>query len=103
MSLPVNSQVRQLPEDIMFSITRSQPMQNAARSGLLQLPNRKSIQTPHYIGVASRGVLPHLSPDNYAKQTDIRGVYTALEDCKSTLALTHRKQLRADKSAYKRI
>ena len=71
----------QLPEEIMFSITRAPSTQHAARLGVLKCPGRNPIQTPHYIGLASRGVVPHLSPDNYAKQTDIRGVYTALEDC----------------------
>lgn len=77
------SKLLQLPEEIMFSITRTPSAHNAARLGLLRLPNREAIETPHYIGVASRGVVPHLSPDNYAKETGIRGVYMALEDCKS--------------------
>ncbi|KAL1297757.1 hypothetical protein AAFC00_006294 [Neodothiora populina] len=64
----------------IFSIKNIHSSRNAARLGLLRLPDRKSIQTPHYIAVASRGVVPHLSPDNYASQTDIRGVYMALED-----------------------
>lgn len=93
MSLPDRTKLDQLPDEIMFSITRSSTSHNAARLGVLRLPNRKPIQTPHYIGVASRGVVPHLSPDNYAKQTDICGVYTALEDCKSrvTFTLLHAK------------
>jgi len=74
--------LEQLPEEIMFSITQAPLTPNAARLGVLQIPNRRRIETPHYIGVTSRGVVPHLSPDNYAQQTNIPGVYTALEDCK---------------------
>ena len=101
------ARVEQLPEEIMFSITRapsaSAQTQNVARLGLLRLPNRNPVQTPHYVGVASRGVVPHLSPDNFAKQTDIRGIYTALEDCKDIIRLGrggHIASNCADSSAY---
>ena len=53
-----------------------------ARVGRLLLRGRKVIQTPHYIANASRGVIPHITPDTLADQTDISGVYMALEDCK---------------------
>lgn len=78
----------------MFSITRSpSAAQGSARLGLLKLPNRNMIETPHILGIGSRGAVPHLSQDNFAKHTDIRGVYMALEDCESIRKLLHRKQL----------
>lgn len=94
MSRPHSAKVAQLPEEIMFSITRSpSAAQGSARLGLLSLPNRKTMETPHYLGIGSRGVVPHLSQDNFAKHTDIRGVHMALEDCESARKTLHRKQL----------
>lgn len=102
MSPPdVGQSDQQLPEEMVFSMITSPPAQHAARLGLLRLPNRKLMQTPHYLGVASRGVVPHLSPDNYDRLTDIGGVYTALEDCE-WLPPCHiqRMLLSADQRAY---
>ena len=52
------------------------------RLGNLALKGRHSLQTPHFIAVTSRGVVPHLSHDVLAQHTNISGVYMALEDCK---------------------
>lgn len=73
--------------DTMFSITKPSASTNSARLGVLRLPNRKPIQTPHYIALGSRGAIPHLTQDNVVKHTDIRGVYMAVEDCKSSRSL----------------
>jgi hypothetical protein len=54
----------------------------APRLGRLSLPGRKSLLTPAFIGNTSRGVIPHISQDNFAKSVDLNGVYVALEDCK---------------------
>lgn len=54
----------------------------APRLGRLSLPKRKSILTPSFIGNTSRGVIPHISQDNFVKSLDLNGVYVALEDCK---------------------
>ncbi|GAB7347051.1 hypothetical protein MBLNU459_g3191t1 [Dothideomycetes sp. NU459] len=81
MSASESARVAQLPEEIMFSITRSPTAaQGGARLGVLRLPNCKLVETPHYLGVGSRGAVPHLSQDNFVKHTNIRGVYMALED-----------------------
>ncbi|THW69861.1 tRNA-guanine transglycosylase [Aureobasidium pullulans] len=69
----------EMSEENMFSITRASTG-NAARTGLLNLPNRQPIKTPHYLALASRGAIPHLTQDNVAKHTDIRGAYMAVED-----------------------
>ena len=52
-----------------------------ARLGRLVVPARKTIQTPHYVALASRGAVPHLSPDTARQHTDLGGVHVALEDC----------------------
>lgn len=52
-----------------------------ARLGELALPGRKSTQTPTFTAVASRGVIPHLTPDTLSKCTSISSAYMALEDC----------------------
>jgi len=51
------------------------------RLGTLSLPKRRPIDTPNFIGLTARGAVPHLTPDNVGKKTDLSGVYVALEDC----------------------
>ena len=53
----------------------------APRLGRLTLPGRKPIVTPALLGNTSRGVIPHISQDNYRKNMQDNGVYIALEDC----------------------
>ncbi|KAK4113828.1 tRNA-guanine transglycosylase [Canariomyces notabilis] len=52
----------------------------AARLGRLTLPGRRPIDTPNFVGVTSRGVLPHLTPDNVSKHLQVSSAYMALED-----------------------
>lgn len=52
------------------------------RLGKLSVNGRKSLETPGFLAVSSRGVVPHISPDVLQSQTDISGVHIALEDCK---------------------
>ncbi|KAF1943968.1 tRNA-guanine transglycosylase family protein [Clathrospora elynae] len=52
----------------------------APRLGRLSLAGRKSILTPDFIGNTSRGVIPHISQDNFRKTVNFDGVYVALED-----------------------
>ncbi|KAK8047011.1 hypothetical protein PG996_015075 [Apiospora saccharicola] len=52
----------------------------AARVGRLAAANRTPIDTPTFVGVTSRGAIPHLTPDVISKHTDIRVAYMALED-----------------------
>lgn len=54
-----------------------------ARCGTLKIKERQEVPTPNFYAVASRGVVPHLTPDVLAKHTEIGGVYIALEDCKA--------------------
>jgi hypothetical protein len=69
-----------MPEGTMFKVTTSSTS-SAVRTGVLSLPNRQAIKTPHYLALASRGAIPHLTQDNVAKNTNIRGAYMAAEDC----------------------
>ena len=55
----------------------------APRLGRLTLSGRKPILTPAYLGNTSRGVIPHISQDNFRKYAESNGVYVALEDCTS--------------------
>lgn len=54
-----------------------------ARRGTLSLAGR-SISTPHYLALTSRGAVPHISHDNLREHCAVRGVYLGLEDCIST-------------------
>ncbi len=57
---------------------------SAARLGRLALAGRRGIDTPNFFAVASRGVVPHITPDNVGKHLQTGGAFMALEDCKST-------------------
>ena len=52
------------------------------RLGRLNVQGRRTLETPGFLAVGSRGVVPHISPDVIASQTDIGGIHLALEDCK---------------------
>ncbi|RMY39377.1 hypothetical protein D0865_12838 [Hortaea werneckii] len=66
--------------DEMFSLRNAASAGLGPRLGRLNLPNRNHIDTPHYLGVTSRGVIPHLTPDSLSAHTSISGVYVGLED-----------------------
>ncbi|KAJ9664428.1 hypothetical protein H2201_005176 [Coniosporium apollinis] len=61
----------QLPDE-MLSFTILKASEGIApRLGKLAFPGRSTIQTPHYVGNTSRGVIPHLSQDMFSKHTNI--------------------------------
>jgi len=68
------------PEMIEFTLLKTTGAL-APRLGRISLVGRKTIQTPAFIGNTSRGVIPHVSPDNFGKSVDVNGVYVPLEDC----------------------
>jgi queuine tRNA-ribosyltransferase subunit QTRTD1 len=68
------------PEMLEFTLLKTSGAL-APRLGRLTLPRRKSILTPGFIGNTSRGVIPHVSQDNFRKSVDLGGVYVAVEDC----------------------
>ena len=55
---------------------------SAARLGRLAIACRRSLETPNFFAVTSRGAVPHITPDNVSKHLQIGGAYMALEDCK---------------------
>lgn len=68
------------PEMVEFTLLKTTGAL-APRLGRLSLAGRKTVLTPGFIGNASRGVIPHVSPDNFRKLVDLNGVYIPLEDC----------------------
>ncbi|KAM3486088.1 hypothetical protein MY8738_000839 [Beauveria namnaoensis] len=51
-----------------------------ARLGRLALPGRAAFDTPNYTSIASRGAVPHLTPDNMTRHMSPGSTYMALED-----------------------
>jgi queuine tRNA-ribosyltransferase subunit QTRTD1 len=78
----------QLPPEMLEFTLRKTTGPLAPRLGRLTLPGRKSLLTPDFIGSTSRGVIPHVSQDNFRKSVDLGGVYVALEDCTYSFAST---------------
>ena len=71
-------------EMLSFSVVKSAgPNAINPRLGTLIIPRRKPIQTPHFIALTSRGVVPHISQDTLRDNTKVKGVYLALEDCEA--------------------
>ena len=76
-----SDQVAQLPDE-MFQIIKSTGKRLGPRLGRLALPGRKVLETPHHLGLTSRGTIPHITQDTFTRDTSINSVYVALEDCK---------------------
>jgi queuine tRNA-ribosyltransferase len=75
------SKLSQLPPEMLdFTILKTTSAL-APRLGRLSLPGRTPVLTPGFFGSTSRGVIPHISQDNFRKHTNLDGVYVALEDC----------------------
>ncbi|PSR85816.1 tRNA-guanine(15) transglycosylase-like protein [Coniella lustricola] len=51
-----------------------------ARLGRLTLPTRPVLQTPNFLAITSRGVVPHLTPDTITRHGSFSGAYMAMED-----------------------
>jgi queuine tRNA-ribosyltransferase accessory subunit len=67
---------------ILFEVlSRVDPDEAGSRLGRLALKGRKDLETPNFLAVSSRGVVPHITPDIISTQTQIGGVHIALEDC----------------------
>lgn len=73
-------------EDMKFDLVKTIAGHGVtARLGRLAVPRREPLDTPNFLAVTSRGVLPHLTPDNLARHATFPGVYMALEDCESSV------------------
>ncbi|KAJ5759783.1 hypothetical protein N7520_006939 [Penicillium odoratum] len=75
----MNSETSQSP-NMTFSVLGPAAPVLAPRAGTLAIAGRKTLSTPHYLPVTSRGVVPHISQDNVRKETAINGLYVGLED-----------------------
>lgn len=60
-----------------------------ARLGRLAFANRRVMETPNYLATGSRGVIPHLTPDNISKHTSFDAAYMAIEDCEFSCFFVH--------------
>ena len=69
---------------LSFDIKGLMSNHDGARLGRLTLSGRVAMDTPHYVAVSSRGTVPHISQDMMRDNTQIRSMYTALEDCERT-------------------
>ncbi|CAO2647182.1 Nn.00g081040.m01.CDS01 [Neocucurbitaria sp. VM-36] len=78
--MSVEEKLAQLPPEMLQFTLLKTTGTLAPRLGRLSLGGRKSILTPGFIGNTSRGVIPHVSQDNFRKIIDVNGVYVALED-----------------------
>jgi len=54
----------------------------SARLGRVSIPERTDVETPNFLAVGSRGVIPHMTPDVITASSKIGGIHMALEDCK---------------------
>lgn len=68
------------PEMLEFTLLKTSGAL-APRLGRIAVSGRKAILTPAFIGNTSRGIIPHVSQDNFRKTDSINGVYVPLEDC----------------------
>lgn len=68
------------PEMLEFTLLKTSGAL-APRLGRIAVAGRKTILTPAFIGNTSRGIIPHVSQDNFRRTDSINGVYVPLEDC----------------------
>ncbi len=66
-----------------FDLRTRESSNNELRLGALSLHGRKTVDTPHYVALTSRGTVPHLTQDMMRDNTEIQGIHVALEDCES--------------------
>jgi hypothetical protein len=57
-----------------------------ARTGVFNLRGRRGLETPNFLGICSRGAIPHITSDVLLEHTKVGGVYMALEDCEFELS-----------------
>lgn len=75
----------QLPKEMFSTIVATRTSHSMGpRLGRIALPSRQ-VQTPHYLACTSRGVVPHITQDTFVRDTNITGVYVALEDCEQSV------------------
>lgn len=70
-------------EELFETLSHVDPNVIGPRLGRLRVEGRDELDTPNFLALTSRGVIPHMTPDVVAGSTGIKGVHMALEDCKS--------------------
>lgn len=70
-----------LGKPLTFELRAYDSIDSGLRLGTLSVNGRRTIHTPHYIALSSRGAVPHLTQDMMRDNTAISGIYAALEDC----------------------
>ncbi|EAA29961.3 tRNA-guanine transglycosylase [Neurospora crassa] len=68
------------PTAMTFELLKTAVKDGGARLGRLAFPGRRTVDTPNFFGLTSRGVIPHVTPDNVEKHLLTNGTYMALED-----------------------
>jgi hypothetical protein len=70
-------------QHVFFTVNASGVIttESNARAGKLTLKGRKGLDTPNFLGICSRGAIPHVTPDVLSEHTEVKGVHMALEDC----------------------
>ncbi|KAI9664175.1 MAG: hypothetical protein M1831_002354 [Alyxoria varia] len=70
-----------MEEVFQFTIARAfaKNAHGLARVGRVR-SRTATFETPNYVATTSRGVIPHISPDNLEAHTNIQGLYVPLED-----------------------
>ncbi|KAK1783421.1 tRNA-guanine(15) transglycosylase-like protein [Copromyces sp. CBS 386.78] len=63
-----------------FELLKTAVKDGGARLGRLAFSGRRTVDTPNFFGLTSRGVIPHVTPDNVEKYLHTNGTYMALED-----------------------
>ncbi|KAK2748491.1 hypothetical protein FQN57_000624 [Myotisia sp. PD_48] len=70
-----------MPEDMInFNLVAYPAAQLASRIGRLCRTGRKPIQTPHYVPITSRGIVPHITHDMMRDHLSLSSLYVGLED-----------------------
>jgi len=86
MAVGNSSALGELPDE-MFQIIKAAGSALTPRLGRIAIPGRKVMETPHFLAGTSRGAVPHITQDTFARDTSIGAVYVALEDCKTPYSL----------------
>ncbi|KAJ9134717.1 Queuine tRNA-ribosyltransferase accessory subunit 2 [Coniochaeta hoffmannii] len=69
------------PETMRFDLLRTGAADGVgARLGRLVFSGGRTIETPNFFAITSRGAVPHITPDNLSKHVPVQGTYVALED-----------------------
>ncbi|KAK3402736.1 tRNA-guanine(15) transglycosylase-like protein [Sordaria brevicollis] len=68
------------PTAMTFELLKTAVKDGGARLGRLAFSGRRTVDTPNFFGLTSRGVIPHVTPDNVEKHLHTNGTYMALED-----------------------